>query len=82
MVHNKNKRPRCIKVGKGPLLEVDVDVDVNEMSPSNIFTRAVFEKQLTALHVLHTFHLFNLFVDKNADRDQNCSLDLIYFQRD
>ena len=45
-------------------------------------TRAIFEKQLTALHVVHKFHLFNRYVfAKNADRDQNCSLDLIYFQR-
>ena len=46
------------------------------------YTRSIRETELAALHVLHTFHLFNLFVDKNADRDQNCSLDLIYFQRD
>ena len=25
-------------------------------------TRALFEKQLTALHVVHTFHLFNRYV--------------------
>ena len=41
-------------------------------------TRAIFEKQLTALHVrVRTFHHFNRY----ADRDQNCSFDLIYFQR-
>ena len=42
-----------------------------------------FEKQLTALHVVRTFHRFKRcvhFVDKNADQDQNCSIDLIYFQ--
>ena len=38
-------------------------------------THAIFEKQLTALHVVRTFHRFNRY----ADRDQNCSFDLIYF---
>ena len=48
-------------------------------------THAIFEKQLTALNVVHTFHLFNWYVfillKKNANRDQNCSFDLIYLQR-
>ena len=42
-------------------------------------TRATFEKQLTAFHVVLIIIFlssvcFN-FVDKNADRDQNCSFD-------
>ena len=41
-------------------VDVDVDVDVNEMPLSN--TRAIFEKQLTALHVVHMFDLFNRYV--------------------
>ena len=48
-------------------------------------TRATFEKQLTAFHVVLIIIFlssvcFN-FVDKNADRDQNCSFDQIYFRR-
>ena len=35
--------------------------------------------------MVRIFHLFNrdvyYFVDKNAERDQNCSFDLKYFQR-
>ena len=50
---------------------IKVDVGINEMSQM---------KQLIALHVVHTFHVFNRYEFKNADRDQNCSLDLIYFQ--
>ena len=34
------------------LMKVDVDIDVNKMSLSNILTRAIFEKQLTALHLV------------------------------
>ena len=48
-------------------------------------THSIFEKQLTALNVVHTFHLFNWYVfillKKNANRDQNCSFDLIYLRR-
>ena len=36
-------------------IKIDVDVDVNKMS------RAIFEKQSTALHVVRTFHLFNRY---------------------
>ena len=44
-------------------LIIKVDVDVNEMPLSNIFkTRAIFEKKLTALHVVHSFYLFNRYV--------------------
>ena len=48
-------------------------------------TRATFEKQLTAFHVVLIIIFlssvcFN-FVDKNADRDQNRSFDQIYFRR-
>ena len=47
-------------------------------------TCATFEKQLTAFHVVRIIILLSgmcLFVDKIADRDQNCSFDLIYFRR-
>ena len=47
-------------------------------------TRATFEKQLTAFHVVRIIIFLSgmcLFVDKIADRDQNCSFDLIYFRR-
>ena len=44
-------------------LIIKIDVDVNEMPLSNIFkTRAIFEKKLTALHVVHSFYLFNRYV--------------------
>ena len=59
------------------------NVDVNEMSLLNI-KRATFEKQLTAFHVVRIIILLSgmcLFVDKIADRDQNCSFDLIHFRR-
>ena len=48
------------------LIKLDVDVDVN--------TRAILEKQLTALHVIRisSFKLICVhFVDKNEDQDQN-----------
>ena len=38
------------------LIKIDVDVDVNKMS------RAIFEKQSTALHVVRTFHLLTDFM--------------------
>ena len=44
-----------------------------------------FEKQkcsqLTALHLVRKFHLFNRYVFKSADWDQNCSFEMICFQR-
>ena len=42
------------------LIKEDVDVDVNEVPLSN--TRAICEKQLTALHAVHMFDLFNRYV--------------------
>ena len=66
------------------LIKVDVDGDVKEMSLLNIrYAQYSRNNSVTALHVVRTFHRFNRcvhFVDKNADRDQNCSFDLIYFK--
>ena len=39
---------------------IKVDVDVNEMSLFNNFS--IFEKKMSALHVVHTFHLYNRYV--------------------
>ena len=47
-------------------------------------TRAIFEKQLTALHVVRINIFLSgmcLFCWQNANRNQNCSFDLIYIQR-
>ena len=55
----------CARVGWwdvcAEFTNLKVDVDINEMPLSNL-TRAVFEKQSTALHELQTFHLFNRYV--------------------
>ena len=47
-------------------------------------THAAFEKQSTALHVVGIIIFLSVcvyFVDKNEDRDQNYSFDLINFRR-
>ena len=55
----------CARVGWwdvcAEFTNLKVDVDINEMPLSNL-TRAIFEKQSTALHELQTFHLFNRYV--------------------
>ena len=61
---------------------IRVDVNVDEMSLC--LTHAAFEKQSTALHVVGIIIFLSVcvyFVDKNEDRDQNYSFDLINFRR-
>ena len=42
----------------------------------------MLEKYVCAWSVLSSFKaVCDYFVEKNADRDQNCSFDLMYFQR-
>ena len=65
------------------IIKIDENVDVNENTKRYI-TCATFEKQLTAFHVVRIIIFLSgmcLFVDKIADRDQNCSFDLIHFRR-
>ena len=66
------------------VIRVDIDGDVNEMSLLNINTRNIRETMDSFARGPY-YHLFKrymfYFVDKNADRDQNCSFDLIYFRR-
>ena len=52
---------------------IKVDVDVNGC-----------HYRIFNLRNIREIHLFNRrvhFVDKNANQDQNCTFDLIYFQR-
>ena len=62
-------------------IKVDADVDVNGVA-TKYLRRAIFEKQLTGLHVVRIIIFLSdmclfIFVDKNADRDQNSSLIII-----
>ena len=65
------------------IIKIDENVDVNKNTIRYI-TCATFKKQLTAFHVVRIIIFLSgmcLFVDKIADRDQNCSFDLIHFRR-
>ena len=49
-------------------------------SPSYCNPNFYFVNRIVALIKAQWTQFARAFVDKNADRDQNCSLDLIYFQ--
>ena len=66
------------------LIKIDVDVDGNEMSPLIFNTHNIRETTGSFAHGPY-YHLVRRYVfillTKNADQDQNCSFDLISFQR-